>query len=103
MSSNRSLPLACHGDRRRCSPSWCNVYEGVVRSPLREEGLVGTPFLPQATARIRGDDINGSAAASTRRAQLHASRGYAALALAYKAPGLSDYISNTPLEYFREG
>ena len=35
------------------------------------------------------------------RAALYASHGYAALALGYfKAPGLSDYISNTRLEIF---
>src|SRR5690606_10921296 len=38
------------------------------------------------------------------RGALYASRGYLAFALGYfKAPGLSDYISNTPLEYFKKG
>jgi uncharacterized protein YciW/fermentation-respiration switch protein FrsA (DUF1100 family) len=46
--------------------------------------------------------LNGSGGGINEpRAALYASHGYAAFALAYfKAPGLSDYISNTPLEYF---
>ena len=46
--------------------------------------------------------LNGSGGGLNEpRAALYASHGYAALALGYfKAPGLPDYISNTPLEYF---
>src|SRR5450830_1080722 len=46
--------------------------------------------------------LNGSGGGiNEARGALYASRGYTALALGYfKAPGLSDYISNTPLEYF---
>jgi fermentation-respiration switch protein FrsA (DUF1100 family) len=49
--------------------------------------------------------LNGSnGGINEPRAALYASHGYAALALAYfRAPGLSDYISNTPLEYFQQG
>lgn len=49
--------------------------------------------------------LNGSGGGINEpRAALYASRGHAAFALAYfKAPGLSDYISNTPLEYFQTG
>jgi len=76
---------------------------GVRRRELRDEGLVGTLFLPA------GDGphpvvmvLNGSnGGINEPRAALYASHGYAALALGYfKVPGRSDYISNTPLEYF---
>lgn len=80
--------------------------EGVTRSELREQGLVGTLFLPAGDGPHPAVMIlNGSGGGiNEARAALYASRGYAALALAYfKAPGLSDYISNTPLEYFQTG
>ncbi|AMP00230.1 dienelactone hydrolase family protein [Collimonas arenae] len=79
---------------------------GVTRRPLREQGLVGTLFLPAGDGPHPAVMIlNGSGGGiNEARAALYASRGYAALALAYfKAPGLSDYISNTPLEYFQSG
>ena len=46
--------------------------------------------------------LNGSGGGINEpRAALYASHGFAALALGYfKAPGLSDYISNTRLELF---
>lgn len=49
--------------------------------------------------------LNGSGGGINEpRAALYASHGYLAFALAYfKAPSLSDYISNTPLEYFKQG
>ena len=80
--------------------------EGVTRRELREEGLVGTLFLPLgAGPHPVVMVLNGSGGGINEpRAALYASRGYAALALGYfKAPGLSDYISNTPLEYFETG
>lgn len=79
---------------------------GVTRVELREEGLVGTLFLPAARADGRAAPavmvLNGSGGGINEpRAALYASHGYAALALAYfKAPGLSDFISNTRIEYF---
>lgn len=79
---------------------------GVTRVELREEGLVGTLFMPAARADGRAAPaimvLNGSGGGINEpRAALYASHGYAALALAYfKAPGLSDYISNTRIEYF---
>ncbi len=78
----------------------------VARHELREEGLVGTLFLPPHRADGRAHPailvLNGSGGGINEpRAALYASHGYAALALGYfKAPGLPDYISNTPLEYF---
>ncbi|CAJ0816347.1 hypothetical protein LMG19087_02725 [Ralstonia wenshanensis] len=77
-----------------------------VRAPDDEEGLVGTLYLPDPYAhpgpRPAVLILNGSGGGINEpRAALYASHGYAAFALAYfKAPGLSDYISNTPLEYF---
>lgn len=82
--------------------------EGVTRHEVREEGLVGTLYLPPGCAPGTHPAVmilNGSGGGINEpRAALYASRGYAAFALAYfKAPGLSDYISNTPLEYFQSG
>lgn len=77
--------------------------EGVTRRDVREEGLVGTLYLPAGPGPHPAVMIlNGSGGGINEpRAALYASHGYAAFALAYfKAPGLSDYISNTRLEYF---
>ena len=76
---------------------------GVTRHELREDGLAGSFFLPAGEGPHPAVIVlNGSGGGITEpRAALYASHGYAALALGYfKAPGLSDYISNTPLEYF---
>ena len=79
---------------------------GVTRHDVRDDGLVGTLYLPDPYAhpgpRPAVLILNGSGGGINEpRAALYASHGYAAFALAYfKAPGLSDYISNTPLEYF---
>ena len=79
---------------------------GVTRREVREDGLVGTLYLPAGSGPHPAVLIlNGSGGGINEpRAALYASHGYAAFALAYfKAPGLSDYISNTPLEYFQRG
>lgn len=79
---------------------------GVTRREVREAGLVGTLFQPPGTGPHPAVMVlNGSGGGiNEARAALYASRGYSALALGYfKAPGLSDYISNTPLEYFEQG
>nr|WP_315430989.1 acyl-CoA thioester hydrolase/BAAT C-terminal domain-containing protein [uncultured Albidiferax sp.] len=79
--------------------------EGVTRREIREEGLVGTLYLPPGAGPYPAVLVlNGSGGGINEpRAALYASHGYAALALAYfKAPGLPDYISNTPLEYFEK-
>ncbi|UCJ16164.1 acyl-CoA thioesterase/BAAT N-terminal domain-containing protein [Pseudomonas sp. MM211] len=79
---------------------------GVTRREVRTGRLVGTLFLPAGEGPHPAVMVlNGSGGGINEpRAALYASRGYAAFALAYfKAPGLSDYISNTPLEYFLEG
>ncbi|CAM4016815.1 Palmitoyl-CoA hydrolase [Bordetella tumbae] len=80
--------------------------DGVTRREVREDGLVGVLYLPPGPGPHPAVMIlNGSGGGFNEpRAALYASRGYAALSLAYfKAPGLSDYISNTPLEYFQTG
>lgn len=80
--------------------------DGVQRIEVRENGLVGTVYLPATEGPHPAVMIlNGSGGGINEpRAALYASRGYIAFALAYfKAPGLSDYISNTPLEYFKQG
>src|SRR5690606_37391750 len=80
--------------------------DGVTRREIREDGLVGVLYLPAGPGPHPSVMIlNGSGGGINEpRAALYASRGYAAFALAYfKAPGLSDYISNTPLEYFKKG
>jgi dienelactone hydrolase len=77
--------------------------DGVTRREIREEGLVGTVFMPAgAGPHPVVMVLNGSGGGiNEARAALYASHGYAALALGYfKVPGRSDYISNTPLEYF---
>ena len=80
--------------------------DGVTRREIREAGLVGTLFLPAPSSNTSPAAavlvLNGSGGGVNEpRAALYASHGYAALALAYfKAPGLPDYISNTPLELF---
>jgi len=79
---------------------------GVTRREVREDGLVGTLFQPPGAGPYPAVMVlNGSGGGiNEARAALYASRGYSALALGYfKAPGLSDYISNTPLEYFETG
>jgi len=79
---------------------------GVTREEIRAEGLVGTLFKPAGAGPHPAVMIlNGSGGGINEpRAALYASRGYMAFALAYfKAPGLSNYISNTPLEYFKKG
>lgn len=80
--------------------------EGVTRREIREQGLVGTLYLPPGAGPHPAVMVlNGSGGGINEpRAALYASRGYAAFALGYfKAPGLPDYISNTPLEYFERG
>ena len=79
---------------------------GVQRREIRDEGLVGTLFTPAG----QGPHpvvvvLNGSGGGINEpRAALLASRGYQAFALGYfKAPGLSPFITETPLEYLETG
>jgi dienelactone hydrolase len=77
---------------------------GVRRIALREDGLVGTLFLPPTGRRpfsailVLGGSEGGQ---STERAMLLAAHGYAALALAYfRDEGLPSQLVDIPLEYF---
>ncbi|MGN6768726.1 MAG: acyl-CoA thioester hydrolase/BAAT C-terminal domain-containing protein [Rhizobiaceae bacterium] len=109
--SIRPLTIALEvrtGDGSVASDSFVQRYAGpgVVRREIREDGLVGTLFLPASEGPHPAVMImNGSGGGiNEQRAALYASRGYAALALGYfAAPGLSPYISNTNLEYFQKG
>ncbi len=73
------------------------------RTEVRSHGLVGTLFRPSGEGPFPTIIVmNGSGGGinETRAAQ-YASRGIQAFALGYfRAPGLSNYISRTPLEYF---
>jgi dienelactone hydrolase len=82
------------------------VAAGVARRDIRDDGLVGTLFTPAG----QGPHpvvvvLNGSGGGINEpRAALLASRGYQAFALGYfKAPGLSPFITETPLEYLETG
>ncbi|MBH9975857.1 MULTISPECIES: acyl-CoA thioester hydrolase/BAAT C-terminal domain-containing protein [Bartonella] len=73
---------------------------------IHKNGLVGTLCLPAGEGPFPSILIlNGSGGGINEpRAAIWASHGYAAFALGYfKVEGLSNYISNTPLEYFKKG
>lgn len=78
---------------------------GVRRTEVRDGGLVGTLFTPPgAGPHPTIIVLNGSGGGiNEQRAALYASRGIQALALGYfGVPGLPDYITRTPLEYFEK-
>ncbi|QBK04654.1 palmitoyl-CoA hydrolase [Hylemonella gracilis] len=81
------------------------MNEGVVSRKVRERGLVGKMFEPNrpgphSTVLVVGGS-SGGLAWSQEVAALLASRGYAALALAYfGAEGLPPTLDRIPLEYF---
>ena len=79
---------------------------GVTRREIRDDGLVGTLFTPAGAGPHPAVIVlSGSGGGLIEpRAALWASHGVAALALGYfGAPGLPDYISEIPLEYFEKG
>ena len=79
---------------------------GVTRREIREEGLVGTLFTPAGPGPHPVVVVlNGSGGGINEpRGALYASHGYQAFALGYfKAPGLSPFITETPLEYLETG
>ncbi|WP_337004824.1 MULTISPECIES: acyl-CoA thioester hydrolase/BAAT C-terminal domain-containing protein [unclassified Microbacterium] len=81
---------------------WLHTDEA-ERIPVRAHGLVGTLFRPAIDGPLPTVIVlNGSSGGiNEARAAQYASRGIQALALGYfRAPGLADHISRTPLEYF---
>lgn len=81
------------------------IAPGVQRTALKQDGLVGTLYTPAAAGPHPAIlYLNGSGGGvNDARAALLASHGFAALALGYfGAPGLPNYISATPLEYFEK-
>lgn len=79
------------------------IAPDVVRSPLRERGLVGTYFRPKGSGRHPGILILGGSGGGLqeREAALLASRGYSVLALAYfNYETLPKDLVEIPLEYF---
>jgi dienelactone hydrolase len=77
--------------------------EGVTRTEVRDEGLVGTLFEPPGPGPhpVVMVLMGSGGGLNKPRAALLASRGYAALALAYfGAPGLPSQLGSIPLEYF---
>lgn len=84
-------------DRLRVAPH-------VIVSPVREEGLVATLFLPGGSSPAPGVIVLGGSEGGIARAEglsaLLASHGFAALALAYFAlEGLPPQLAEIPLEY----
>lgn len=76
---------------------------GVTRREIRNDGLVGTLFRPEGDGPFPTIIVmNGSGGGiNESRAALYAAAGIQAFALGYfRAPGLSHFISRTPLEYF---
>lgn len=79
------------------------LAEGVERSEVRRDGIVGTRFRPEGAGPFPTVVVlNGSGGGvNEARAAQYAARGIQAFALGYfRAPGLPQYISRTPLEYF---
>lgn len=79
---------------------------GVTRQEIRDRGLVGTLFTPAGHGPFPVVVVlNGSGGGINEpRAAMLASHGYQAFALGYfKAPGLSPFITETPLEYLETG
>lgn len=82
-----------------------SVREGVRATPVRVNGLVGTFYEPPGGGPHPAVLVLGGSEGGVPRAAGHAgglaSRGYAALALAYfGAENLPRMLSNIPLEYF---
>ena len=79
------------------------VDSAVTRTPVRDNGLIGTLFLPESPGPHPGVLSWGGSSGgySETQAALLASHGYAALSLAYFGiPPLPENLLNIPLEYF---
>ena len=81
------------------------VQPDVDRTEIREEGLVGTLFVPKGAKNKPGIiDLTGSGGGLNEiRAALFASHGYVTFALAYfGSESLPKTLTNIPLEYFEK-
>jgi dienelactone hydrolase len=81
------------------------INADVMRTEIRENGLVGTLFVPENPSNIPAIiDLTGSGGGmSETRAALLASHGYISLALAYfGSESLPKTLTNIPLEYFKK-
>jgi dienelactone hydrolase len=79
------------------------MADGVTRTEVKHDGLVGVLYEPPGKGPHPGVIVllGSGGGLSEPRAALLASRGHAALALAYfAAPGLPASLSEIPLEYF---
>jgi dienelactone hydrolase len=77
---------------------------GVIRTEVREYGMVGTLFRPASPGRHPAVLVVGGSSGDLWEvhAAILASRGFAALALGYFAlPTLPPWLANIPLEYFQ--
>lgn len=95
--------IDAHGNHATATFEQRHADAGVTRQALNEDGLVGALYTPAGPGPHPAIVVlNGSGGGiNEARAALFASRGYAALALGYfGAPGLPDYLSDIPLEYF---
>jgi dienelactone hydrolase len=78
---------------------------GVVRTPVGDGGLVGVFYADPSAGKqpviVAFGGSEGGLDSGEGLAAFWGSRGYAALGLAYfAAPGLPDYLTEIPLEYF---
>lgn len=83
------------------------VIEGITRVPVSDAGLVGVFYAPPGKTKlpviVTFGGSEGGLESGASAAMFWASRGYAALGLAYfAAPGLPDQLSEIPLEYFEK-
>jgi dienelactone hydrolase len=87
-------------------PRWY-VAPGVTRVPVSSDGLVGAYYAPPGATKlpviVAFGGSEGGLDSGESAAMYWASRGYAALGLAYFAEkGLPDYLTEVPLEYFEK-
>lgn len=97
------ITASCGADSAQADLIQRLIAPGVMREEIREDGVVGVLYRPAgAGPHPAVMFLNGSnGGVNEPRAALMASRGYAALTLAYFGyEGVRKYISNTPLEYF---
>lgn len=97
------ITATCGADSARAELVQHLIAPGVTREEIRRDGVVGVLYRPAgAGPHPAVMFLNGSnGGVNEPRAALMASRGYAALTLAYFGyEGVQKYISNTALEYF---